>query len=107
MQFTAPPFLTPAPFVQPPFIPPTVPPLPRMIRTPGALPYTSATQMNPRISDAFPAARIPDPRTMLAYQSSPFSFVSTGIPANADHQKYLAAVAARVVSSQQTAEPQK
>uniref|UniRef100_A0A0N5AIS6 Fork-head domain-containing protein n=1 Tax=Syphacia muris TaxID=451379 RepID=A0A0N5AIS6_9BILA len=126
MQFTAPSFLSPAPFVAASFIPPAAlsPPsaaaqLPRIIRAPAATlpPYP--------IPNLSPSQRITtDPRAAMiaaaaaAYQAattSPFPFVqtstssasSTGIPANIDHQKYLAAVAARVVSSTQQQADQK
>ncbi|KAM3719439.1 Forkhead box protein [Dirofilaria immitis] len=101
------PFLPPGPYLPSAFLgTPGVSSLPRLtpIRAASSLSFPTLV---PRISEGFPS-RIPiaNPRTLVGppatHAPPPFPCIPTGISPNADHQKLLATIAAKVIASSQS-----
>lgn len=110
LTYSGTPFISPAPFL-PTFLPPlstihratshlrsSAPPPPPPA-PPPAIPFAP---LSPCLPERFPSAiperfplRVPDPRAYLACQPQSFACISTGITTQIDHQKLLAAMAAR------------
>ncbi|VDK42612.1 unnamed protein product [Anisakis simplex] len=102
----APPFIPASPFMH--FMAP-MPRLAALRNAPVPYPASAVTTAAARLPEGFPP-RIGTPRAAViqaTVAAPPFAFVSTGMPANVDHQKLLAAMAARVTSSINNESPTK
>lgn len=96
------PFLPGPPFLPPPFLGgPGVPPIPRLspIRPTPSLPYPP---LAPCLPEGFPPRiAATDPRNLIVSPTAtpPFPCITTGISPAIDHQKLLAAMAAKVTAT--------